>query len=81
MEIAIVAVILLFILIYNNTIDRKKFIQDNKRYFEVLREDDYNFLVYAKYGDQVDPDVLFQKRITYAIVVIFYLYVYLFRFA
>ena len=71
MEIAIVAVILLFILIYNNTIDRKKFIQDNKRYFEVLREDDYNFLVYAKYGDQVDPDVLFQKRITYAIVVIF----------
>ena len=62
---------MLFILIYNNTIDRKKFIQDNKRYFEVLREDDYNFLVYAKYGDQVDPDVLFQKRITYAIVVIF----------
>ena len=71
MEIAIVAVILLFVLIYNNTIDRKKFIQDNKRYFEVLREDDYNFLVYAKYGDQVDPDALFQKRITYAIVVIF----------
>lgn len=71
MEIAIVAVILLFILIYNNTIDRKKFIQDNRRYFEVLREDDYNFLVYAKYGDQVDPDALFQKRITYAIVVIF----------
>ncbi len=71
MEIAIVAVILLFVLIYNNTIDRKKFIQDNRRYFEVLREDDYNFLVYAKYGDQVDPDALFQKRITYAIVVIF----------
>ena len=71
MEIAIVAVILLFILIYNNTIDRKKFIQDNRRYFEVLREDDYNFLVYAKYGDQVDPDALFQKRITYAIVIIF----------
>ena len=71
MEIAIVAVILLFVLIYNNTIDRKKFIQDNRRYFEVLREADYNFLVYAKYGDQVDPDALFQKRITYAIVVIF----------
>ena len=28
--------------------------------FDLLREDDYNFLVMAKYGDKVDSDVLFQ---------------------
>ena len=71
MEIVLVAVILIFVFIYNNTIDDKKFIRDNKKYFEVLREEDYNFLLYARYGDDVDPDVLFQKRITYAIITIF----------
>ena len=48
MEIVIIAVILLFILVYNNTIDKDKFINDNKKYFEILREDDYDFLVAAK---------------------------------
>ncbi len=71
MEIVLVAIILIFVFIYNNTIDQKKFIRDNKKYFEILREDDYNFLLYAKYGDTVEPDVLFQKRITYAIAAIF----------
>ena len=71
MEIVLVAIILIFVFIYNNTIDQKKFIRDNKKYFEILREDDYNFLLYAKYGDMVEPDVLFQKRITYAIAAIF----------
>lgn len=71
MEIIIVAVILLFVLIYNKTIDEKKFIRDNKKYFEALREEDYNFLVYAKYGEDVNPDVLFQKRVTYGIGMLF----------
>lgn len=77
MEIIIIAIVILFILIYNKTIDEKKFINDNKKYFEILREDDYNFLVYAKYGEKVEPDTLFQKRITYA-VGIFFLFMFLF---
>ena len=77
MEIVIIAVILLFILVYNNTIDKDKFINDNKKYFEILREDDYDFLVYAKYGDSATPNVLFQKRITYAIAV-FFIFMFLF---
>ena len=77
MEIIIIAIVILFILIYNKTIDEKKFINDNKKYFEILREDDYNFLVYAKYGEKVEPDTLFQKRITYAIG-IFFLFMFLF---
>lgn len=71
MEIIIVAVLVIFVLVYNNTIDQKKFIDDNRKYFESLREEDYNFLVYAKYGEDVEPDKLFQKRISYAIVLMF----------
>ena len=71
MEIVFVAVIILFILVYNKTIDKNQFINDNKKYFEILRESDYDFLVYAKYGDSVTPNVLFQKRVIWAIGVFF----------
>lgn len=71
MEIVIVAVIIVSVLIYNKTIDKDKFIKDNAQYFDLLREDDYNFLVMAKYGDKVDSDVLFQKRVMLGIVTIF----------
>ena len=63
MEVIIVAVIIIGVLLYNHTIDKDKFIKDNAKYFNLLREDDYNFLVAAKYGDKADSDVLFQKRI------------------
>ena len=65
-EVVIVGAIIIFVLIYNNTIDKNKFIADNERYFDILREEDYNFLVYAKYGEDVDPNILFRKRIYYA---------------
>ena len=77
MEIIFFAVIVIFVLIYNRTIDKDKFINDNKKYFEILREDDYDFLVYAKYGDSANPNVLFQKRITNALLV-FFIFMFLF---
>ena len=67
-EIVVVGAIIIFILIYNDTIDKTKFIVDNEKYFNILREDDYNFLVYAKYGEEVDPNQLFRKRVFYAII-------------
>lgn len=70
MEIIIVAAIILFVLLYNKTIDGQKFIKDNEQYFALLKEDDYEFLVYAKYGEAVDPKVLFNKRILYGIITI-----------
>ena len=51
MEIIIIGAILLFVLLYNQTIDGQKFIRDNEKYFQMLKEDDYEFLVYAKYGE------------------------------
>ena len=41
MEILIVGAIIVFILIYNNTIDKDKFIADNEEYLEILKEEDY----------------------------------------
>lgn len=64
MEILIVGAIIIYVLIYNNTIDKDKFFADNQKYLEALKEDDYQFLVYAKYGEDVDVDQLFSKRIT-----------------
>lgn len=63
MSIIIVCGILIFILFYNKTVDGKRFLRDNEKYFELLREEDFNFYVYAKYGEDADPDILFRGRI------------------
>ena len=68
MAIIIVCGILIFILFYNKTIDGKKFLKDNEKYFELLREEDFDFLVYAKYGEDVDLDQLYSKRVTTAFI-------------
>ena len=69
MEILVIGAILLFIFFYNNTIDKDKFIADNEKYLEVFREEDYNFLLYAKYGDEVDVDAVYMKRAMMAVIV------------
>ena len=68
MEVLIVGAIILFILIYNNTIDKNKFIADNEKYLQALREKDYTFLVYARYGEDVDADQLYMKRVSSALI-------------
>lgn len=69
MEVLVVGAIIIGMLIYNNTIDKRKFIADNEKYLQVFREEDYTFLVYAKYGEEVDADQLYMKRVMYAIIV------------
>lgn len=68
MEVLIVGALFLWILIYNNTIDKRKFMIDNQKYFEAFKEEDYDFLVYAKYGEDVDVNTLYSKRVLYAII-------------
>ena len=69
-EVFALGVILFLVLTVNGYIKPNKFIQDNQDIFMKLKEDDYEFLVRAKYGDGVDPDVLFQKRIKNGLIVI-----------
>ena len=75
MEVLIVGAIIVFILIYNNTIDKDKFFADNQKYLESLKEDDYQFLVYARYGEDVDIDQLYSKRVSYAFIAFFVVFV------
>lgn len=68
MEILVIGGIIIWVLIYNNTIDKRKFIIDNQKYMEAVKEDDYDFLVRAKYGDDVDATELYSKRVLYAFI-------------
>ena len=71
MEILLIGAIILFLMIYNNKISKKEFVDDNKKYFVLLKEKDYDFLLRAKYGDNViDPDAVFMTRIRNAAIVI-----------
>ena len=78
MEIIIVGAIIIGVLLYTKTVDGKKFIQDNQVIFEALKEDDYDFLVAAKYGESVDPVALYNKRIKLGfITIVIFLFIFL----
>jgi len=68
-ELFIIAAIIIVVLTVNGTIDSKQFFQDNSVYFKLLKENDYDFLVHAKYGEKVDPEVLFNKRIKNSVLI------------
>lgn len=69
MEILIIGIIVLYILQKNKKIDTGKFIKDNGNWIKKFKEEDYDFLVRSKYGEDADPDVLFEKRIQNAFIV------------
>ena len=78
MEVVIVGAILLGVLFYNKAIDGNKFIKDNEDFFMMLKEDDYDFLVLAKYGDKVDPTALFNQRLKLGFITIaIFLFIFL----
>lgn len=63
MEVVLCGAIVLAVLLYNNVVDGKQFFKDNEATFNMLKEDDFEFLVAAKYGDKVDPNALYNKRL------------------
>ncbi len=69
-EIFLVGAIVLFIFLYTGKINSSKFVSDNKDLFYLFKEKDYDFLLYAKYGDKVyDPNVVFMSRIRNGVLV------------
>ncbi len=82
MEFAIVVLIVLFVLSYGGAINTKKLYEDNKKLFALLKESDYDFLVKARYGAEVDPNQLFEKRIKqFMIAVVIIVAILLFNFS
>ena len=68
-EILAVGVILIFLFTYIGAFSFNKFVEDNNAVLGKLKEDDYDFYVISKYGDKVDPNERYQKRVKNAIVV------------
>ena len=67
-EIIIVAVIIFVMAEYTGLVSSKRLITDNKDIVYKLKEEDYDFLLKAKYGDDVNVDEKFNQRIRYAII-------------
>ena len=63
LEIIIVGVILIFLFTYIGAIDFNVFVSDNKAVFDKLKEDDYDFYLISKYGDNINLVERFQKRV------------------
>lgn len=70
-EIFVLALIIVGVLLINGRIDQRNFFKDNSDFFKRFKESDYDFYVRAKYGDMVDPDILFSKRIQYGALTVF----------
>ena len=69
-EIVIIGILVIIILYSRGTINANKFVKDNEEFFKILKESDYDFYVAAKYGDEVDPNKLFEVRIKNALIVL-----------
>ena len=67
-EILILGVIVFFIMSYNGNLSTNRFIEDNQMYFRKLKEEDWDFYCKAKYGDSVNPNILFNKRIRNGVI-------------
>lgn len=63
MDIALIAGLIVFIIYYNNKTELQKFILTSDSSVNFLRESNYDFYVVAKYGSEVDPNVLYSQRV------------------
>ncbi len=68
MEIFVVGIILLLLFNYLGTFNFNKFVDDNRAVFDKLKEDDYDFLLISKYGENIDLKERYQSRVKTAIV-------------
>ena len=70
MEFLLIAAIFLFIMEYSKKINIRKFVGDTEPYFKGLMEDDYEFLLKVRFGNDVDVDELFGTRVRNGMVTI-----------
>ena len=76
-EIFILAAIIMYILSVNGYISFTQFVSDYELVFRKLKEEDYDFLVMARYGSDANPNILFNDRIKKAVIVIIFLLILL----
>lgn len=74
----IIGIILFGIVIYNRILEPNKFINDIQPVFRFLIEDDYEFLLKLKYGNNVDVNKMFGIRVRnglIAMAVMFFIFI------
>ena len=69
LEIIIIGIIVIFLMVYTGRINSNKFFSDNEVYLRKLKEEDWDFYVKAKYGDNVNSDILFNRRIRNGVMI------------
>ncbi len=62
-EILIIAVIIFIVMTVSGQISIARLVADNEIIFRKLKEEDWDFYVRARFGDSINPNVLFNKRI------------------
>lgn len=62
-EIVLVIGLLIIPLVYSGTVTSKTFLDEENGYLLFLKEKDYDFYVFAKYGEDVNVNKLFMARI------------------
>lgn len=72
-EIAIIAAIIFVVMFASGQISLNQLISDNEAIFRKLKEEDWDFYVKAKYGNLVNPDILFNKRVRNGVITVFLL--------
>lgn len=75
-EIIVIAVIAYLLAFTTGQISFNKLVSDNEALFRKLKESDWNFLVKARYGLAVNPDVLFNKRIRNGLIAMVILFLW-----
>ena len=78
-EIIVIAVIVFGIMTITGEININQLISDNQILFLKLKEKDWDFFVRAKYGNNMNPDIIFNKRIKNAFLVMGLLLLFLFN--
>lgn len=79
MEFIIIAAILIFILQYSEKISVRKFVGDTEPYFRTFMEEDYEFLLKIRYGNDVNVNELFGTRVRNgAVTLIVLIFVFVF---
>ncbi len=69
-EIVAIAVMIFVVMTFTGQLSITKMIADNEMLFRKLKEEDWDFYVRARYGEGVNPNVLFNKRIKNGFIVI-----------
>ncbi len=77
-EVLIIAALAFIVMTVNGHISVTKLVSDNEALFRKLKEEDWDFLVRAKYGENANPNSLFNKRIktgliTFFVAILFFL--------